>query len=205
MKIEIFSDFMCPYCYIGLKSLERAIEKSGVKPEIEFLAYELNPNIKSEHKKLKDTIKEKHNLNDYEVQGTMNRIVKYAKEEGLDYNMEDAIAANTHLAHLAMKYAKSVDKDHEFEEELMKAAFIKGEDVGDIEVINKIASEIGLNVDEMLEFIDMDSTKALVLDDNHKAEALGVKVIPTYRIDEDRIIEGTLDTAEWIEILNGAE
>ena len=57
----------------------------------------------------------------------------------------------------------------------------------------------------MLEFIDMDSTKALVLDDNHKAEALGVKVIPTYRIDEDRIIEGTLDTAEWIEILNGAE
>ena len=50
MKIEIFSDFMCPYCYIGLKSLERAIEKSGVKPEIEFLAYELNPNIKSEHK-----------------------------------------------------------------------------------------------------------------------------------------------------------
>lgn len=203
MKIEIFSDFMCPYCYIGLKSLEKAIEKTGVKPEIEFLSFELNPDIKSEHKKLMDTIKEKHNLNDYEVKGTMNRIVKYAKEEGLDYNMEDAISANTHLAHLAMKYVANLKKEYEFEELLMKAAFIEGKDVGDIEVINKIAEKLGVDVDEMLEFIDMDSTKALVLDDKHKAEALGVKVIPTYRIDEDRMIEGTLETDEWIEILKG--
>lgn len=203
MKIEIFSDFMCPYCYIGLKSLEKAIEKTGVKPEIEFLSFELNPDIKSEHKKLTDTIKEKHNLNDYEVKGTMNRIVKYAKEEGLDYNMEDAISANTHLAHLAMKYVATLKKEYEFEELLMKAAFIEGKDVGDIEVINKIAEKLGVDVDEMLEFIDMDSTKALVLDDKHKAEALGVKVIPTYRIDEDRMIEGTLETDEWVEILKG--
>ena len=203
MKIEIFSDFMCPYCYIGLKSLEKAIEKTGVKPEIEFLSFELNPDIKSEHKKLMDTIKEKHNLNDYEVKGTMNRIVKCAKEEGLDYNMEDAISANTHLAHLAMKYVATLKKEYEFEEFLMKAAFIEGKDVGDIEVINKIAEKLGVDVDEMLEFIDMDSTKALVLDDKHKAEALGVKVIPTYRIDEDRMIEGTLETDEWVEILKG--
>lgn len=203
MKIEIFSDFMCPYCYIGLKSLEKAIEKTGVKPEIEFLSFELNPDIKSEHKKLMDTIKEKHNLNDYEVKGTMNRIVKYAKEEGLDYNMEDAISTNTHLAHLAMKYVATLKKEYEFEELLMKAAFIEGKDVGDIEVINKIAEKLGVDVDEMLEFIDMDSTKALVLDDKHKAEALGVKVIPTYRIDEDRMIEGTLETDEWVEILKG--
>lgn len=203
MKIEIFSDFMCPYCYIGLKSLERAIEKTGVKPEIEFISFELNPDIKSEHKKLMDTIKEKHNLNDYEVKGTMNRIVKYAKEEGLDYNMEDAISANTHLAHLVMKYVATLKKEYEFEELLMKAAFIEGKDVGDIEVINKIAEKLGVDVDEMLEFIDMDSTKALVLDDKHKAEALGVKVIPTYRIDEDRMIEGTLETDEWVRILKG--
>lgn len=189
---------MCPYCYIGLVPLLEAIEELNVKPELVFCAFELNPSLESNGKLFTENMKEKHELNDYEVKGTVKRMEKYAEDVGLKYNFEKAIAANTNMAHRVMKLAEENGKALELEIELMKAVFIEGLDVGDIEVLKEKASKVGLDKSKVEEYIDLGSTKALVLEDENVAQALKINVVPSYRINEDEIIEGTMEKDQWV-------
>lgn len=205
MQIEIWSDFMCPYCYIGLQSLEAAIKELNLDSKLVFRAFELYPNETRTGVKFFDNMKEKYNIDDYEINLRYNRIEKYAEKVGLKYNMKDGILANTNFLHRVMKYAATVDKEHALEEELMKAVFIEGKDVSDLNVLKEKASVIGLDYDKAIEFAEILSTKALVLEDENMATALGIDVIPSYRLNEDEIVLGTLEKDEWIEKLKKYE
>lgn len=198
MKIQIFSDFMCPYCYIGLVPLLEAIDELKIRPEIVFCAFELNEDLESTGKLFTQNMKEKHDLNNFEVKATVNRMEKYAKEVGLDYNLEKAIAANTNLAHRLMKFAEENNKALELEIELMKAVFIEGLDIGKIDVLKSIAKRVELDTSDIEKYLELGSTKALVLEDKNIAHALKINVVPSYRIDEDEIVEGTMEKDEWI-------
>lgn len=198
MEIQVFSDFMCPYCYIGLVSFLEAIKELNINPQIQFCAFELNDELHSNGELFLENMKKKHELNDYEVKSTVNRMEKYAKEVGLDYNLNNAIAANTNLAHRFMKFAEENGKSLALEIEFMKAVFVEGLDISKIEVLKEKASNIGLDTTMIDEYVKRGSTRALVLEDENIAHALKINVVPSYRINESEIIEGTMDKDEWI-------
>ena len=129
MKVEIWSDVMCPFCYIGKRRFEAALLKFEHKDEVEIIwkSFQLNPHMKTDPEK---------NINQYlaEIKGwtldqaeSMNeRVTQMAKAEGLHYDFDKAIVANSFDAHRLIQLAKTHNKGDEAEERLFKAYFSEG-------------------------------------------------------------------------------
>ncbi|MEK4630135.1 DsbA family oxidoreductase [Solibacillus sp. FSL R7-0682] len=143
MKIEIFSDFACPFCYIGKKRLELAIKELGMEQdvEIEYKAYELDADTSKEI--AVPLIQEGVGSSDM-----FQAILDHAKEVGLTYNLDKVLVGNTENAHRLAKWAKKYKRDGEFIEEVMHRYFQQGLNVNDSEQLLSVVNHVGLPVAE---------------------------------------------------------
>lgn len=144
MKIEIFSDFACPFCYVGKHRLEQAIHELGMEEqvELEFKAYQLNPNA--------DRVESKPLINEKQLATAekLEAIEAHAAEVGLTYDMEKVLVGNTENAHRLAKWAKTFGRDAAFIEETMHRYFTKGLNVNSIEQLLAIVAHVELPVAE---------------------------------------------------------
>lgn len=144
MKIEIFSDFACPFCYVGKRRLEQAIHELGMEEqvELEFKAYQLNPNA--------DRVESKPLINEKQLATAekLEAIEAHAAEVGLMYDMEKVLVGNTENAHRLAKWAKTFGRDAAFIEETMHRYFTKGLNVNSIEQLLAIVAHVELPVAE---------------------------------------------------------
>lgn len=144
MKIEIFSDFACPFCYVGKRRLEQAIHELGMEEqvELEFKAYQLNPNA--------DRVESKPLINEKQLATAekLEAIEAHAAEVGLTYDMEKVLVGNTENAHRLAKWAKTFGRDAAFIEETMHRYFTKGLNVNSIEQLLAIVAHVELPVAE---------------------------------------------------------
>lgn len=144
MKIEIFSDFACPFCYVGKRRLEQAIHELGMEEqvELEFKAYQLNPNA--------DRVESKPLINEKQLATAekLEAIEAHAAEVGLTYDMEKVLVGNTENAHRLAKWAKTFGRDAVFIEETMHRYFTKGLNVNSIEQLLAIVAHVELPVAE---------------------------------------------------------
>ncbi|WP_010289293.1 DsbA family oxidoreductase [Kurthia massiliensis] len=141
MKIEIFTDFACPFCYIGKKRLAQAIEQVGIK-DVEFVykAYQLYP----EESKNETTSFSETGLSAEHIEA----IIMQAKEVGLDYELEKVQMGNTENAHRLAKWAKTKGRESEFIEETFHRYFTKGLNVNEMQQLLDIVEHVGLPVEE---------------------------------------------------------
>ncbi|MER2000332.1 MAG: DsbA family oxidoreductase [Lysinibacillus sp.] len=143
MKIEVFTDFACPFCYIGKKRLFQAIEQLGLnnKVIIEYKAYQLQPDASKEESKpmLQGTSKEAE---------VVESILAHAKDVGLTYQLDKVVVGNTENAHRLAKWAKTLGKEETFMEETMHRYFTQGLDVNNEDELIAVAEAVGLPAEE---------------------------------------------------------
>ena len=183
MKVEIWSDIMCPFCYIGKRKFEQALENFPHKDsaEITWKSFQLQPDLVSVEGK---------NINQYlaEIKGVslqqateMNAYVgNMAKEVGLDYDFDNMKVANTLDAHRVIHLAAKHNLQSEAKERILKAYFTEGTDISNHDELARLGTEIGLNSTEIKEMLASDDLKYDVKADIQEAANLGLQGVPFF-------------------------
>lgn len=193
MKIEIWSDYVCPFCYIGKRRLEEALEQTGLgeKAEVVFKAYELDPNSPAVSDTLMtEVLAKKYGMSVEEAKKMTDNVVDQAKSVGLNYNFDVMTPANTFNAHRIAKLAEQEGFDKTVSESLLKAYFIDGEKIGAEDVLLRIAEEAGISRDRAKAVLDSDEFADDVRMDIAEAQQIGVKGVPFFVIDRKYAISG---------------
>lgn len=204
MKIEIWSDYVCPFCYIGKRRLEEALASTKLahKAEVVFKAYQLDPNTPVDTKAfMLEGLAEKYNVSSSEAKNMMANISEQAKTVGLNYNVDEMKVANTFNAHRLAKLADHLGEGPAVSERLMQGSFIKGEALGDEETLLNIAEEEGLSRDRVKEMLLSSEFADEVRSDIAEAGQVGVQGVPFFVINRKYAISGAQSVEVFAEAL----
>lgn len=207
MKIEVWSDYVCPFCYIGKRHLEEAIQQAGLteKVEVIYKAFELDPNAPAtSERNMVAVLAEKYNMSLEEAQGMTDNVGKQAQAVNLDYNFEKMRPANTFQAHRLAKFAEAEGLGEEMTERLLHAYFIDGEQIGTFETLLKLAEEVGLSKERTGEMLHAEVYNEDVKEDIQEAGQIGVQGVPFFVIDRKYALSGAQPVATFVEALQKA-
>lgn len=207
MRIDIWSDFACPFCYIGKRNLEIALRELDLLGEVDivFCSFQLDPHAeKSSQSDPVTSLSEKYGTTREEAQKMIDRVVNMAKDVGLEFNYENMIQTNTLDAHRLVHYGNESGKDNRVMERLFKAHFIDGLDIGDIDVLADIGQEVGLDRKETLSVLSSDRYTSNVEDDRRSSQQLGISSVPFFVIDNKVAVPGAQPPETFIQVLKEA-
>ena len=200
IKVEIWSDIACPYCYIGKRKFEKALEQFPRANDVEVIwhSYELNPDLpKGTHSEIGKNAHYNSNSN--------KKLQALAAEVGLEYNLDKLVYANTSDALRLVKLAKEKGLATEAEEVLFKAYFTDGKNVSSRQMLIEAGTSIGLDKAEIEELLDSERFLQEIKDDIAYSEnVLNLEYIPFYQIDGKVTIEGSLAIDEYVKALEAA-
>ncbi|MEO4053738.1 DsbA family oxidoreductase [Solibacillus sp. CAU 1738] len=181
MKIEIFSDFVCPFCYIAKRELELAIEQAGYAGQvtIEMKAYELSPNSSLQSVNYIDSLIE-HGMSREKVEQLTANITDRAKEVGLTYNFEEMTVTNTYSVHRLAKWMKQFSKEAEFTEAVMRGYFTQGLDLSRDDGLLAIVRALGLDEVDAANVLATDRFEEEVKRDQYDVQQIGVTRVPFF-------------------------
>lgn len=205
MKVEIWSDIFCPFCYIGKRRFENALDKFNNKEDVQvvFRSFELNPNAeKVNNNNIHEAISEKYGISLDEAKVNNDNIVNQAKTLGLDYNFDDLVLTNSFDAHRMIHFAKDYEKNNEMTEALFKAYFTDSKNISDFNVLGDIAKSIGLDKDEVIKILNSDMYKKEVREDEALARSYSITSVPTFIINDKFIISGAQSEEVFLMALN---
>ncbi len=208
MQVEIWSDIMCPFCYIGKRKFEAALEKFPNKKEVEIIwkSYQLDPNIKSQPGKDVYTYLAEAKGQTLEWSVKMHdNVVNMARSVGLEYNFDKAVTANSFDAHRLIQLAKKHGLGDAMEEKLFKAYFTEGKNFADHTTLVNLGADIGLNPEEISGML---STQALADDVNFDIEQgirLGLRGVPFFVFNRKIGVSGAQDSEIFLQALEEAQ
>jgi predicted DsbA family dithiol-disulfide isomerase len=203
MNIEVWSDVMCPFCYIGKRHLEAALAEFEDRNRVEIVwkSYQLNPDLplKIENKESVYAYLAKAKGISYEQSVQMHdNVVQMAAKAGLNYQFDKAVIANSFDAHRLAQFAKTKHLGDQVEELLFKAYFIEGKDISDHETLISLGAEIGITQAEVEEALTNETYAALVSKDIAEAQQIGVRGVPFFVLDRKYAISGAQPTEQFL-------
>ena len=204
MEIFYWSDYGCPYCYIGETNLKAALKELGIPVKAEMHAFELSPDAsRSCLGSARDLVARKYGLSPERAEESLRRINDFAAASGLAFDFGKARFTNTFDAHRLTKYARSLDCDKADAvlELLFRAGFCLGRELADREVLLDIAREAGLEEDAVKAVLDSDAYAAEVRADEQEAHRYGVSGVPYFVINGEYAIPGALGKEEMKKVL----
>lgn len=193
MTIDIWSDFACPFCYIGETRLKKALEHAGIKgkTEVRYRNFQLNPQAVSHpDKDIHALIAHKYQITYQEAKSNNDRITEEAKKCGLHFDFDKVKSNNTRMAHELTRYAAEHGKEDEMAQALFSAYFEKGVDIGIKENLLDLSQQVGFNKDMVEVILDEGTYTDFVLRDQETAMSLGVSSVPYFVINEAYSISG---------------
>lgn len=207
MTVEIWSDIMCPFCYLGKRKFENALSKFGERDNVNVVwkSFQLQPDLKTDtsiniHEYLAKIkgydIKEAKQMNEY--------VGLAAKQAGLVYNFDRMIVANTMKAHILLHFAKKQGRQNDVKERLLKAYFTEGKNVDDIPTLLAIGKESGLKTDTLSDDLQDESYIDEVREDIYEAQQFGIRGVPFFVFDRKLSISGAQETPVFSETLEKA-
>lgn len=204
MKIAIWSDIVCPFCYIGKRKLEAALAEFPHREqvEIEFKSFELDPNapLKSDMT-MHEALASKYGMTVEQAKQNMENLALQAADAGLAFNFDGVKPANTFNGHRLIKWAKTMGKEEEMIERLYKAYFTDVQDVGSTEVLASLAEEAGLSRKEAGQVLADESAFAEeVREDEAEARKFGIQGVPFFIFNNKYAVSG----AQPEEVFSGA-
>ena len=205
MKVEIWSDIVCPFCYIGKRKFEKALDAFDAKENVEIVwrSFQLDPEMKfvpgqSVHeylgKRKGATSKEGKQMND-----SMTAI---AKEVGLEYNFDKAIINNTLDAHRLLHLAKIKGLQNELKERLFKAYYTEGRNIGDTDTLVQLGEEVGLSAADVESTLYSETYKEEVMLDQYEAQQASARGVPFFVFNNKYAVSGAQPTDVFTRILN---
>ncbi len=208
MKVEIWSDVMCPFCYIGKRRFEAALNQfEGNTSHIELIwkSFQLDPEMESDStKNTYQYLAERKGMSYEESVRLHQNVVAMAKEVGLDYHFEKAVVANSFDAHRLSHLAKAHQLGNELEEVLFKAYFTEGKDIADHETLVQLGVSVGLAEREIREMLASDLFATAIQADIYEAQQIGVRGVPFFVFDRKYAVSGAQSTEAFLETLNKA-
>ena len=191
LKIEIVSDVVCPWCVIGFENLKKAIKEleDELTFEISWKPYELHPEIPTNGYDKELYMQQKFGSN--RGKGVYDEIIDIGKDLDFDFNFSKTERIpNTFLAHRLLWYAEQKNLQNELSENLFYAYFTEGKDIGSIEVLASIASEIGLDKLKIISFLESETGSKEVEDQKLESIERSIGAVPTYIINDQYLIQG---------------
>ncbi|RRJ65518.1 DsbA family oxidoreductase [Paenibacillus oralis] len=203
MQIEVWSDFGCPFCYIGKRRLEKALEAFEHKDEVQvvYRSFELDPEApKDTESSIHELLAVKYGLSLLQAKESNQNVAAQAKAEGLDYHFDTVIPTNTFDAHRLSHFAGEKGKAKEMTERLYRAYFTDSLHIGDRETLIRLAEEAGLDGREAGEVLDQNRYADQVREDEREARQLGIRGVPFVVLRGKYAVSG----AQPLEIFQGA-
>ncbi|MFF2753860.1 DsbA family protein [Psychrobacillus sp. NPDC058041] len=205
MKIEVWSDFVCPFCYIGKRRLEEALAQTGFasQAEVEFKSFELDPNTpKMSDKSLYEVLAEKYGSTVEAAKQMTDNVVAQAKTVGLEYNFDVIKPANTLDAHRLVKWATAQGKAKEANELMLHSYFIEAKEIGKLDVLLDLIESIGLSREEAEKVLNSNAYLEEVRLDIARAGQIGVRGVPFFVLNDKYAISGAQPTETFVGALN---
>ncbi|WP_107039484.1 DsbA family oxidoreductase [Brumimicrobium mesophilum] len=202
MKIEVWSDVMCPFCYIGKRRLEKAIDELKLEDiEIEYKSFLLNAELKTDpNLSAKQELANSKGMSIEEVGQMFSQVTDMAKGEGLNFDFDKSIVANSINAHRILHLAKQEGKQAEVKELLLKAHFEDGKNIDDSPTLQALAEMAGISKDKCQDVLNSEAFSQDVKADIQKARDIGVKGVPFFVLGGKYAISGAQST----EVFKGA-
>lgn len=208
MKIEIFSDFSCPFCYIGKTKLFSAIKELQLtgNVEIEYKAYQLKTAAsKLETLNYKEVMRERFNGNMAKMQEAIDAVHAHANEAGLTYNVDEIKIANTENAHRLAKLAANYKAADAFTERLMNGYFSHGFNLNDTTALVGICAELGIPIDEAQRVIDEQLFSEELAQDRYDAMQMQITSVPFMVFENAYGIKGVEPHEIYVKTLKQAQ
>ncbi|WP_460718903.1 DsbA family oxidoreductase [Microbacterium aureliae] len=207
IRIDVWSDIACPWCYIGKRNLEQGLAAAAAEgdlPEVEvvYRSFELSPDTPEDFEGDESDYLVQHKGISREQAGAMlERVTAVAAEAGLGYRVDLLQHTNTVRAHELLHYAKSRGRQHEMAERLMAAYFTEGRHVGRVDDLVTLAAESGLDADEARHALEQGRFREAVSADQAQARAWGITGVPFFVIDETYGVSGARPAAAFAQIV----
>ena len=207
MQVKIWSDVRCPFCYIGKKKFEAALEKFPHKDKVEIVwkSFQLDPSLKTDTGTtiLEYFVKAK-GVSEEQAREMFSGATQMAGEAGISMNMEKGILANSFNAHRLIQLAKTKELGNEIEEALFEIHFEKGKNIDDLTVLSELAASIGLNSEEVKKVLNSDAYAYEVKQDEMEARNIGVRGVPFFVLDDKYAISGAQPVEAFLQTLEKA-
>lgn len=204
MKIEIWSDFACPFCYIGKRRLEQALENFQHREDviIQYKSYELDPNATSNHDKtIHELLAHKYQIPIEQAIAMNEDIGAQATQVGLEFRFDTMKPVNTLDAHRLAKFAEANGKGKEMVERLLKAYFSESKHIADHETLISLGEEVDLCPKEIKQMLEGCKYTKMVRDEEDQAKQIGVQGVPFFVINEEYGVSGAQPSEVFLEIL----
>lgn len=206
MRVDIWSDVVCPFCYIGKKRLEAAAEQAGLKLEVHWHSYELDPEapIRQEVSN-SERLAQKYGRTVAEVEEMQRNIATMAAEEGIQFNWENANSGNTFNAHRIIHLAQSKGLGSEAKEAFFYSYMTQGLPIGERETIEDVAARIGLNPVEVEDVLNSEEYADFVKFDEEVArDQLKVTGVPFFVFDQRIALAGAQPREVFLQVFEKA-
>ena len=193
MRIDVWSDIACPWCYLGKHRIEAALARHGGEHELVFHAFELNPAAPRRYDDgltHTERIAKKFGASPAQIDTMHARMQGLGTEDGIDFHFERVQGGSTFDAHRLVRLGLERGVQAAVKERLMKAYFTDGEPIADRDVLARVAGEAGLDVAEAREMLAGDRFTAVVRADETEAQELDITGVPFFVIDGKVAVEG---------------
>ena len=200
MKIDIWFDYACPYCFAGLKKFQRALSELDNLSDIEinYRSFQLYPDLK--HGDYTDAVlllADAYEVSKEKALKMMEKSIAFVNSEDLVYDYEKMIPANTFDAHRLTHYAQEFNKATAISNRIFKAHFEMGLDIANRETLGNLAKEVGLEKTKVLDMLNSDIYFEKMKDDYTEAHKLNFDLIPTIILEDGTIITGVLSDEDF--------
>lgn len=209
MKINIWSDVRCPFCYIAKRKFEEALSQFEHKDEVEITwkSYELDPELKTDATiSTLEYLASNKRMPTQQVEQIFSQAKAMGKEVGVEMNMENSIPANSKNAHRLTHLAnsKSSEMGNQLTESLFKAHFTDAKNIDDKEVLLALGLEVGLEEKEIQNLLDSDAFAYEVRQDQMEGANIGVKGVPFFVMHKKFAVSGAQPVEAFLDVLNKA-
>ncbi|MFW2382978.1 MAG: DsbA family oxidoreductase [Acidimicrobiales bacterium] len=206
MRIDVWSDIVCPWCYIGKRRLEAAIalarqEHPDLELELVYHAFQLDPRAPVGEDQLVQEVYEKKFGGPERAGEIIAHVTNEAAGEGLDFRLDIAKRSNTILGHRVLAFALAKGVQGEMKERVLKAYFTEGAAIGQLETLLDLAADVGLDPDDLRSWLDEGGGEHHVAEDLRLAAENDITAVPTFVFNQAYAVPGALDATALARVL----
>ncbi len=204
MRIDVWSDVVCPWCYIGFVRLHKAIEQLGLDVELYHHSYQLDKDATEEPYLQVENLADKYGITVEQATDMMSDVSDVAATEGLHYQLSKTYGANTLLAHRLLMLAAERGVHHELLFKLFNGYFEKAEKIFSVDDLRPFAEAVGITYDELKDLSTSDKYLDVVQTDKALAEELNIRGVPFFVFNQRIAVAGAETTDLFVQALQRA-
>ena len=204
MKVDIWSDIRCPFCYVGKKNFEKALDQFPHKDKVEVTwhSFQLDPDLKTQPEKNSlEYFAEAKRVSPEQAKEMHDHVSKAGKDAGINFNFEHQKIANSYRAHLLLQLAATKNLANEAEEALFKAQLVDGKNIDDEATLIEIGKSISLTETDIKQALQSDDFGMEVTRDMMLARQMGISGVPFFVINDKYGVSGAQPTTAFSEVL----